>query len=296
VNIPDLITAAQKDLLQTTITGKAWAKKRGPGKWRDAMEKLEQAKNAAETEPSPAVPAPIAGQGYRLVWEDTFSGPLDRNKWSKVWFQEEPKPDEVFTENGHLVCISHRKYGYAWTEICTMPYDQSSGKWRYGAFEIRFRWFGGRGAWPCIWLFSAANAEHYSGDTPPWTTRASEFDIFEGHGARPDWFPWVLHSNTSSRFGEADRTRGYDWKPVGDTTGAWHTVIGLWTKDWVGVYLDDKIVSPGLVATFPSTDQDMFLILGMEAGDGGHGSGGLDATSPAELRVEFDSVRVWQKP
>jgi hypothetical protein len=36
VNIPDLITAAQKDLLQTTITGKAWAKKRGPGKWRDA--------------------------------------------------------------------------------------------------------------------------------------------------------------------------------------------------------------------------------------------------------------------
>ena len=258
--------------------------------------------------PGASVPAPIALQGYELVMTDSFET-LDRNRWKRLWYENEVPSSRAFIEDGALKLVSRRSENFPNVDLVTFNRYEGGGRtFRYGYFQVRIRWQAVKGSWPAFWLFSAANSTHYEGSAPPWSSPlASEFDIFEGHGnpeARHDmshpgrfYFPWALHKNTSGLVGGiADETRGYDWQPVGDTSGSWHTIAGLWTPTHVGVFLDDKPVSPGSVPTFASSDQDMYPLLSLWIGSGGWGDGEEDSSTPDEVAVWYDDFQIWQKP
>lgn len=327
-----LIEEAQADLVRTTISGSAWARTRGPGLWRKAFAKLEQAKNLAAAEQPPLPPPPLpppplpsppvvgvppAIAGWRVDLDETFAT-LDRTRWHKIWWQPEPRPDQARIVDGHLRLSTYRRdetvdetgaIRRPWVGLCTKPYDVMEGVWTPPvAFEVRFRWTGGKGSWPAIYAFSAANAKHFEGSMPPWTTLCAEVDMFEGHGnpARspgmampgPYYAPWAFHRNTSGLvMGIPNETRGEWWTPPQPLSyrlddGAPHTVIGQIGAAETLFYLDGLLL--GRVPNFDSTVQPLMLILEIEAGDGGWGDGGVDASTPDEIFLDVDRVRVFR--
>lgn len=252
----------------------------------------------ALTAPSPPPPgdepAPIKGQGYRQVDAYLFSTARDVDRLEKIWWQPEPRPDQARIMNGALRLSTYRKDNYPWVGLTTKPYDSMVGTWTPPyAIEVKYRWPGGRGSWPAIFPFSAANMKHFDGDKPTWTTPCAEFDLFEGEVMRPTHAPCVLHEDTSGRILGADRTNGmYDWgspMPYRLDDGAVHTVLGELTATTARVWHDDRLVGQG--PTFPSTVQPYGLILEQEVR-----RGEIDASTPDELWTEFLSVRVFAKP
>lgn len=100
--------------------------------------------------------------GWKLVWNDEFSGKrLDTAKWN-VLIRENSKhdelqyyvPDEVYLENGFLRIRSRvRKYG---SKEYTSGRLDTKGKFApvYGRFEIRAKLPDGKGLWPAHWQYT----------------------------------------------------------------------------------------------------------------------------------------------
>lgn len=238
----------------------------------------------------PSTPAPIAGQGYNLVFDDEFNS-LDSSVWTDhIWYLPGVS-GTVFAQNGVLHVQSQRASGWQQADATTGRKET----WLYGYFEARMKWTGAPGAWPAFWLFSQAQM---NGQTSA-SLLCSEVDIQEGDGTDLVGYNTALHKNTGSGFGVPDVQAPVDnWHPdlgLGDLADSWHTYGLLWTPTRVSWYLDGQQIATA--APYPnSTNQPMFMLLSM--GDGGAISGNFTppATGPSVIESQFDWVHVWQLP
>jgi hypothetical protein len=243
-----------------------------------------------ERRPALPEPAAIAGQGYTRVFNDDFDR-LDQCasgcRWSRrLWYEKPPPARSQYVRNSVLHLVSRRSQGYPNISITTLSDKGAAGRsFRGGYFEARMRWTRGNGAWPAFWLLSRANPLGRNGRE----ALAAELDIFEGYAWAPTTFHGVLHRNTGGGFGVPDESRAIG-APVADLTAGFHTYAALWTPTEVVWYLDS--VGLGRAPVFDSTEQDMFLILDMWIDR----NAPVDATTPTELHLEVDYVRVWQGP
>ena len=118
----------------------------------------------------------------------------------------------------------------------------------------------------------------------------AEFDIFEHFPVNgPDDFETTIHRNTSGRWGVADVTRSVFAHPGLNLGAGYHVYAAKWTPTQVCSYLDE--VQLGCFAPFDSTNQDMFMTLYEWTGVYGPPP---DATTPDNLDMQVDWVRVWQ--
>lgn len=239
-------------------------------------------------------PPAIAGKGYAVTFADDFStfdyGP--QNKWSNgIWYGQHPMSDtsRVNVQNGILRVIAKRDSGQPWSFTTTLWNQGRGGRsFRYGYFEARMKWDNIVGAWPSFWVLSTA--DRYGENSP--SLLCSEIDFFEGYimpGYGPRAFTGTLHKNTSSPFGIPDETRGINPVQVADMTTGFHTYGCLWTATEVSWYFDNTKLTT--VAPYDSTNQDMFLLFGMQVTSQ---IGGPPLAAP-EAKLEVDWVKVWQK-
>jgi len=237
-----------------------------------------------------STPAPIAGQGYGVVFSDDFNL-FDATAWNDhQWYESGPPAGAISVANGVLHLQSTRANGWNEANVAT---DRKK-TWKYGYFEARIKWTGVQGAWPGFWLFSEAQRD---GQTSA-SLQTSEIDIMEGDGNYPNGYNTALHSNSSNMFGVPDQTcpsnNFHADLGLGNLTTDWHTYGLLWTPTSITWYLDGRPIA-GPCPPWPnSTDQPMFMILTMAPG--GAASGKTPPSGASMIETQVDWVRVWQKP
>jgi beta-glucanase (GH16 family) len=242
-------------------------------------------------------PAPIAGKGYRLVFNDDFNSFRTRVWTRRIWYDGAAPRHSIYARKGVLHLVSRRSQGnYHYITVTTLK----SHSFRRGFFEARMRWTRGQGAWPGFWLLSTRHARN-----PAWPNinpfcanhgllralcYSAELDVFEGQGNEPRVFYGTLHRNSSGDYGVGDRQNSNNYHPQAkNLTTHFHRYGVLWTRHKLTWYLDGR----RLMSTSPydSTDQPMFLLLQMW--DGGW-NGDTNSSTPNSIQTRVDWVHVWQ--
>lgn len=246
---------------------------------------------------------------YRLVWADEFNTPgrPDPNNWvfeqgfvrnqEAQWYQ----PENAWVENGNLIIEGRRERvknpnyqpgsndwrrnrEYAeYTAACVKTWKKQ--QWKYGRFEIRAKIQARPGLWPAIWTL---------GWTQPWPG-CGEIDILE-------YYDHSILANT------AYGTGGGKWdtakipyneiakEPDWDTK--FHTWRMDWDKDFIRLYLDDKLLNETDISKTTNPDgfnpfrQHHYILLNLAIGGQ---NGGDPSKTDFPSRYEIDYVRVYQK-
>lgn len=140
---------------------------------------------------------------------------------------------------------------------------------KYGYFEIRARWSGGRGIWPAFWMLPA------DGSWPP------EIDVMEAHGDKPGIVFQSLHSKVQKPVTREVRV-------VGDA-GAYHRYGVLWLPGRLDFFVDGA-----KTATMPTTSdltKPMYLVANLAIGGYWSGFPNQATTFPATMQIDY--IRVW---
>jgi beta-glucanase (GH16 family) len=249
-----------------------------------------------------------ASDGWKLVWQDEFSGEqLDAKSWN-ILLREQSKhnelqyyvPDEAYIENDCLRLRS-RKRNYGPQQYTSGRVD-TSGKFAptYGRFEIRARLPGGQGLWPAHWLYPqnrdwpmerlmaeavASGDERLIPEARPWYT---EIDIMEFLGHERNVLYGTLHYHTFA--GEKNSSSGTLKSDV-DYTADFHLYELEWEPHELRWYVDGKKIHSTNLGV-PHAPH--YLILNTAIG--GAWPGNPDDTTTFPQYHDVDYVRVYQRP
>ena len=236
----------------------------------------------------PRAPRPIAGRGYRVVFEDRFNR-LRRRVWdNREWWNTGPPRRSQYVRQGKLHLVSRRSQGY---ENITVTTFSSRKAFKFGYFEARIKWTKGIGSWPAFWLMSNAWARRGADDCSL-GIRAAEIDIFEGYGQYPRVLNGAIHRNSGGHVcpDPPDEFNPNSFQPQGfDLTRRFHTYAARWTPTRVTWFLDQRRTMSW--PTYETTDTRMFILLSTQVTD----DPPTDSSTPNQLRTKIDWVRVWQK-
>ena len=249
------------------------------------------------------MPAPIADRNYRLVYENTFDGTSLDGLWAVA---AHGGPLQPTVSGGVMTLRTTAANGYNWgyvastgPRLASEPSYPFMRAWQEGFFEARLRYTDDPWSWPAFWLYSAATTEAWPGENC--ARRSSEWDIMENgvanwDGERPasHWNVSVIHRNTTDGTpdgycGQSDETRVFIGEVPHVDLSQWHTWGGRWEGDELCTYLDGIEIQ--CMAAYDSTDQPMhivFTILYLR-------SCAECGPRPAELQMQVDWVRVWQR-
>lgn len=250
---------------------------------------VEQGASSAETVFPP--------KGYTLALEDRFDErSLNLDLWStslKVFgrwgdryhndsYLNYLSDEDVLLEDGLL----RLRADYRSVEGDNPPgaYDYSAGmvsthdrfSFQYGYIEIRAKFPGGKGAWPCFWLMPQGH--HW----PP------EFDIAEYYAGRR-----LMHMGLC--YGDFPEI---NWDSGGnddvDFEGKWNTYGLLWTEGRA-LWIQNGVVKREVVGAYvPAVPMYVILSNGVSSKIGP--SGEPDASTVFPNFFEIDYIRIWTRP
>ena len=247
-------------------------------------------------------PAPVADQGYVMVFREEFDGQHLRPVW-----QTDPLGTPLRPEvgNGVLTLRSRTANANTWGIVGSTGPRAADGSgypdaesWHYGYFEARIRYTDNRWVWAGFWMLSMAKTNAWPGEDCRHLN--AEWDIMENgaqgiEGAHPaaSWSFTALHRNTSDSTADGycgipDVQRTHGTEHADKDLSDWHVWSGHWTEDEVCTYLDG--VELNCMPPYDSTHQPMHLVLSI---DYLHRCTGCPP-KPAELVMQVDWVRVWQ--
>jgi len=245
--------------------------------------------------PLPFEAAPPAG--WDLVFEDEFHvEQLDTKKWGTTmafvgthgpryhneYYASYTLDEDVMLGDGLLRLRTDRRAvqgdnppgSFDYSQGLVSSHDKFS--FTYGYIEIRAKFPGGKGLWPCFWLMPA----HQS--WPP------EFDIAEYYGGQRKMHHGLAHGTMHEPL----------WDSTGDTEtefeNVWHTFALEWTAGRA-VWSVDGIVRKTVIADYvPSTA--MYVLLSNSVSSRRGPSGEPDENTVFPNYFAIDYVRVWQPP
>ena len=267
-----------------------------------------------QTEPVLSWLGSFVPAGYRLVFNDEFSGnALDRHKWFTRYIYSSEGLDHLNDENqryrdndnqrvanGVLYLVAKR---LKLSQVTGINYEsgmiRSDWTGRYGFFEARVKMPGGLGVWPAFWLNSDVSETGRLSHPP-------EIDFFEFVNNGKDDRVNKIHVAASSNPDGSQRSLYQDQKfsdhymdyyaPFNFNDG-FHTIGGEWTPEQLTIYVDGlKVMS----RTFHWQYRDRTLagpahiLLNLAIGGQWAGRYGIDdAAFPQALAIDW--VRVYQK-
>lgn len=262
--------------------------------------------SAAHADGSPE-PAPIAGQGYRLVKDWSFGRNVNdltalRDQFYTRFIYEGGKLDKLKDEwQRYRDNQNHEFVDGRLALVARAPGELKNGqiesgmlrsKWsgQYGYIEGRMKVPPGRGLWPAFWL------------NPQDQVWPPEIDIMEivnnGRDTTRNAFH-NLHGNGGR--GRAASTSLLDkfgsYRPGIDFADGFHTFAVRWEPDRVRHYVDDKLVADRPFAWVHQDGRDAgpaHLLVNLAVGGEWPGPPQRSADFPARLEIEY--LRVWQQP
>ncbi len=154
--------------------------------------------------------------------------------------------------------------------------SHDSFSFTHGYIEIRAKYPGGKGLWPCFWLMP----QHQS--WPP------EFDIAEYYGGQRKMHHGLAHGTMHEPL----------WDSTGDTEtefeNVWHTYALEWTAGRAVWYVDGIARKTINAAYVPNTA--MYVILSNSISSARGPSGAPDDATVFPNFFVIDYIRVWQPP
>jgi beta-glucanase (GH16 family) len=238
-----------------------------------------------------------APAGWPLVFSDEFeSSQLDRAKWNTTmefagtqgpryhneYYLSYTLDDDVLLEEGLLRLRTDRRVVSGSEPIGLFGYSQGIVSthdkfcFTHGYIEIRAKYPGGKGLWPCFWLMP----EHQS--WPP------EFDIGEYYGGQRKMHHGLAYGTMHDP----------QWDSTGDTetdfVNEWHIIALEWTAGRA-VWLVDGVVRKTVIAEYVPAIP-MYVILSNSVSSRSGPSGEPDEHTVFPNHFEIDYVRVWQAP
>ena len=217
--------------------------------------------------------------GSKVNWQkiggDEFSGSLNESAWgsydSEGAFGTGERKPEAISQSGGLLNITAR-------EDVSGGIGHEFGQ-TYGRWEFRARTDPGRGFGSAILLWP--DSEKFPED--------GELDIMEVPGENRDLAHFVIHW---SEGGEDDNIVGHQRK--GDYT-QWHTFAIEWLPDRITWYVDGKkqfeTRDKKIIPTKP-----MHLTIQLDQGPKKDWIPARDDTTPDEIRLQVDWVRIYKAP
>ena len=245
--------------------------------------------------PSPLMAAPPAG--WNLVFSDEFNaGELDTTKWGTTmafvgihgpryhneYYLSYTVDEDVIFNDGHLRLRTDRREvegaetpgRFDYTQGLVSTHDKFT--FSYGYVEIRAKYPGGKGMWPCFWLMP----EHQS--WPP------EFDIAEYYGGQRK-----MHHGLA--YGTMREPR---WDSTGDVetdfVNEWHTIALEWLPGRA-VWFVDGVARKTVTADYVP-DVPMYVLLSNSVSSRLGPSGEPDEATAFPNFFEIDYIRVYQPP
>jgi beta-glucanase (GH16 family) len=232
--------------------------------------------------------------GFRLVLEETFeSAGLNRELWEtklKVLGREGDRyhnssylnyliDEDVLIEDGSLRLRASRNTirgddplgTYEYTAGMVSSHDRFA--FTYGYIEIRARFPGGKGAWPCFWLMPQNH------QWPP------EFDIAEYYGAKKLMHLGLCHGS----FPEVNWASGGNLDV--DFEGAWNTFGLLWLPGKAKWIQNGVVKHESEGAHVPDIPMYVILSNGVSSRFGPSGAPTPETVFPNFFEIDY--VRVW---
>ena len=248
--------------------------------------------NQARTPPQKYPPS-----GFPLILDERFDAKtLNRDLWNTSlgvfgrWgdryhndsYLNYLSDEDVLLENGRLRLRAERRN----VEGDNPPgvYDYSAGmvsshnhfSFQYGYIEIRAKFPGGKGAWPCFWLMPQGH--HW----PP------EFDIAEYYAGRKMMHLGLCHGNFPEINWDSDGNTDVDFE------GSWNTYGLLWTPEraaWIQNGVVKRETKGRHVPAIP-----MYVILSNGVSSRIGPSDEPDAKTVFPNFFEIEYVKVWGLP
>lgn len=238
------------------------------------------------------IEAPLSG--YKLVWNDEFTGSKVGSDWTfevqpAGWVNNElqnyVEDDKVAqVSNGTLKINLFNDNG---TIKSARLYARKSTGWQYGYIEARIKLPQGKGTWPAFWMMPV----NFNNDWPA----SGEIDIMEAVGYQPNRVWSTIHCTKYNNGGTATESAN---KSVSDLYADFHTYALEWTTDYMTFYVDG---TKFLTYTNDGSGNDawpfnkaFYPILNLAWGGSWGGVQGVDeSVLPATMEVDY--VRVFQK-
>lgn len=234
-------------------------------------------------------------EGWKLVFQDNFDGTqLDTSKWSTTmefigthgpryhneFYLSYTMDDDVVVSGGVLSLSTQRRTVTGPESPGTFDYTQglvsSHDKFAFtqGYIEIRAKYPGGKGLWPCLWLMPQQQG------WPP------EFDIAEYYGSQHTMHYGLAHG------GLYNPTWDSTWDNTDDYEGGWHTYSLEWSPDRAVWKFDGKVRKTINASYVPEVP--MYVILSNSVSSVYGPSGVPDETTVFPNYFLIDYVRVYQ--
>jgi beta-glucanase (GH16 family) len=235
--------------------------------------------------------------GWQLVFSDEFDGDtIDPNKWGTTmdfvgthgpryhneYYLSYTQDDDVVVSDGVLRLQTQRRTVegaeapgvFDYTQGLVTTADKFS--FTHGLIEIRAKYPGGKGLWPCIWLMP----QHQG--WPP------EFDIAEYYAGKRTMHHGLAHGGLNdSQFDSV-------WDSESDFESDWHTYALEWMPGRAVWYVDGE-PRKSIVADYVP-DGPMYVILSNSVSSSVGPSGAPDETTPFPNSFAIDYVRIYQPP
>jgi beta-glucanase (GH16 family) len=237
--------------------------------------------------PPAGLPAGLAGQDWRLAFDDEFAGPaLDPARWAVCypwgdcnnagnveleWYQAA----NCTVAGGQLdLVVRAAPVGSRQPYTSCLVQTAGSFSFTYGYAEARVWLPAGAGLWPAFWLAPA------NGHYPP------EIDVMEADGAFPNQAAGTYHPVNP-------REPQVSVPLSGPFTSGWHVFGVDWEPGHLTWYVDGQPV--GHVSGPAIAAQPMYLIvdLAVSGRTDWHSAPGPGTALPATMAV--DEVRVYQR-
>lgn len=250
--------------------------------------------------------------GYRLTWEETFSGKGLPNPayWDYDYgycrnneLQDYKKEDLRYSrlENGRLILEARKDphdgvnkwngepYHFEYSSASVLTRGKKSFK--YGRIDVSARIPVGRGVWPAIWLMPVKNV--YGG----WP-KSGEIDMMEyvwGEGDNHNTVYATVHTEDIDVKGNKI-TSGLGYSATLDSD--FHLYSLVWTENKIEILFDNRVTfsfekKKDCSAQWPF-DQDFYLMINVAVGGSWGGIWGIDESIfPATMEVDY--VRYYEE-
>ena len=270
------------------------------------------------TQAAAATAAYNAPEGYKLVWNDEFTGPADplanyvagasyelnAEDWTHEvqgsgWVNNElqnyvnhKSPEgNLVTEvkNGTLRIHCFKENGKVYSGRVYAHVNQG---WEYGYFEASIKLPSGKGTWPAFWMMPVGN----DWNTNPWPM-CGEIDIMEEVGVVPNEVSSSIHTQDYNHTKNTQKTHAMT---IAGAEGEFHTYALLWTADEITTYVDGKEQLHVTKANLGSGHNQwpfhyaFYPIFNLAWGGSWGGMNGVDE-SALPVTMEVDYIRVFQK-
>jgi beta-glucanase (GH16 family) len=247
-----------------------------------------------------AMPEPLKGMGYRLVWADDFKGqkasPVDVKRW-KQWDQGRRrgavnvKDACLLDGHGNLVITTRNNKGTIETGgVSTKGIFSAT----HGYFECRCKFQTQEGLWSAFWLMPPNKL----GDSNNMATAGVEIDIMEYLALT--YKDMALHTIHWGGYDKTVHKSRHEEKKVPGLSEGFHSFGVKWDEAGYVFYTDGKETGRinGPVSGCPE-----HMILSCEAGTKTNDPGKAAVSWAGDIRKAklpdtfvVDWVRVWQTP